>query len=544
MVVSPVLNIYTTEIILPLSECLFSNVPREHAIFSLFIPSILRRIELALVAKELSVTIMKPVGFQNLDLLQRAITHNSAREEEHYQRLEFLGDCILKMFTSVQLMVKELTWPEGYLTKEKSVRVSNTTLETITREIGLDRFIITDPFTGAKWRPLYIRELLAKTEPAAEVSRSTKMLADVTESLIGAAYIDGGLAGALRCTEIFFSKVQWLSLEMSMGQLNKEAIGQPHGTHHFHLEGLERLIGYKFNNSQLLLEAMTHASFSSHDKATAVSYQRMEFLGDAILDFLVVSRLFSYKIELEHPKMHTLRTSLVNSGILGYLCMTYSIDELRHDPIADERSGTIKIEDAKVPRWIWQFMRHTSPDISTAQLVAMERLAEVSTSLDFDLKAGTRYPWSTLAHFAPDKFFSDVIESTIGAILIDSNGSLSACDAFIQKLGLWNLLHRLLEDNVDCLHPKEKIGELAVEKTVRYENRIEADAYFCKVRVGDEQIGDEVKGYSKMDVETKAAVGACEVLEKRKEVLDGRCKDVIDFETADVMIACAIVEQD
>jgi dsRNA-specific ribonuclease len=510
-----VVDAYTTEIILPLNECLFSDLPREYAIFSLFIPSILRRFELALVAKELNLTLLKPVGFQNLDLVQRAITHNSAREEEHYQRLEFLGDCILKMFTSVQLMVDHHTWPEGYLTQEKGIRVSNTTLDAITRRIGLDKFIITDPFTGAKWRPLYVHELLAKTELAPEVSRSSKTLADVIESLIGAAYIEDGLTGALRCTTIFFPKDQWLNLEKAMQHLNSTATEKSSSP--LHLEGLEQLLNYNFKNPQLLLEAMTHASFNSYGTATALSYQRMEFLGDAILDFLVVRRLFTHKTELEHLTMHTLRTAMVNSGILGYLCMTHSIDEVRHDPIMDEGTGTINIEETKVKRWMWQFMRHTSQAISAAQTAAVDRLNEVSNSLATDLKSGTRYPWSTLAHFAPDKFFSDLIESTIGAIFVDSCGSLSACDAFLHDLGLWTLLDRALEDGVDCLHPKEKLGQLAVEKTVEYQNRFEAGVYFCKVKVGNKQMGEEVKGYSRMDVETAAAVQAARILENEDE---------------------------
>lgn len=511
MLNAELVDAYTTEIVEPSSDCFFSDLPRQYAIFSLFVPSILRRFELALVVKELDSTLLRSVGFRNLDLVQRAITHKSACEEENYQRFEFLGDCILKLFTCVQLMVDHQNWPEGYLTKEKSIRVSNTTLNAITRRIGLEKFIITDAFTGAKWRPLYIHEVLKECEPRPEISRSSKVLADVIESLIGAGYIDDGLDGSLRCIKVFFPKDQWLTLGDAMRCLNATATEK--GKSDAHLEELESLVGYHFRSPQLLLEAVTHASFQSYNIGNTVSYQRMEFIGDAILDFLVVRRLFPYHPELRHDEMHTLRTAMVNEYILGYLCLTHAFDEVRHDPIVDETTGAISIEETTVKKCIWQYMRFTGQAISDAQIASIDRLNEVSDSLTRDLKTGDMYPWSTLTHIAPDKFFSDLIESTIGAIFLDSCGSLSACDTFLRDLGLWKLLDRALADRVDCLHPKEKIGQLADRRPVAYgEPRIENGIYFCQIKVDGKQIGEEVSGRSRLDAEVAAAVQACKIL--------------------------------
>lgn len=505
------MDAYTTEIALPIGDCQFSDLPGSVAIFSLFIPSILRRFELALVAKELCSTLLKPVAFRNVDLVQRAITHNSACEEEHYQRLEFFGDCILKLFTSVQLMVDHPNWHEGYLSTEKSIRVSNATLDAITRRIGLDKFIITDSFTGAKWRPIYIHEIL-KREPQTEVSRSSKMLADVIESTIGAAYADDGLAASLRAIKVFFPKDQWLELEDAIRHLNSVAteneISEPR------LEGLEALLGYTFKSPRLLLEALTHASFQSHDLASTISYQRMEFLGDAVLDFLIVRRLFTHNPELRHDEMHTLRTALVNEYILGYLCMTHSVAESRHNPVVDEGTGAITIEETTIRKWIWQYMRFSGEHLSDAQALAMDRLSGFSDSLASDLESSSTYPWATLAHFAPDKFFSDLIEATIGAIFIDSCGSFSACDAYLRNLGLWKILDRILADQVDCLHPKNRLGILADKQKVEYgELRIANGKYFCTVKVGDRQIGEEVSGRSRLAAEIEVAGRACKILE-------------------------------
>ncbi|TID24520.1 P-loop containing nucleoside triphosphate hydrolase protein [Venturia nashicola] len=454
---SDIADAYTTEIMVPTCDCRFSDLPGSVAIFSLFIPSILRRFELAMVAQELNSTLLKSVGIRNLGLVQRAITHNSACEQENYQRLEFLGDCILKLFTSTQLMVDHPNWHEGYLTTEKGRRVSNTTLDAVTRRIGLDKFIISEPFTGAKWRPLYIHEVL-KLEPRPEAHRPSKILADVIESNIGAAYLDDGLDASLRAIKVFFPDDQWLRLEDAARHLNSVATGTKRMEPH--LGGLEELLGYTCKSPRLLLEAMTHPSFQSHDLASTMSYPRMEFIGDAILDFLVVRRLFCHAPELGHDEMHTLRTALVNEYILGYLCMTHSVAESRHNPVVDEASGTITIEESTVGKFLWQYMRFSGEALLDAQVSAMDRLSEFSDQLKMGLQSNV-YPWATLTHFAPDKFFSDIIESTIGAIFIDSCGSFSACDAFLRDLGLWELLDRLVAKQVDCVHPKSKLGELA-----------------------------------------------------------------------------------
>ena len=60
--------------------------------------------------------------------------------------------------------------------------VSNSSLATAAMRVGLDRFIITKPFTGQKWRPLYQGRLVAN-QPEQSREMSTKILADVVEAL-------------------------------------------------------------------------------------------------------------------------------------------------------------------------------------------------------------------------------------------------------------------------------------------------------------------------------------------------------------------------
>lgn len=140
------------------------------------------------------------------------------------------------------------------------------------QDTGLDKFIIKEPFTGRKWRPPYVDELLEAQEPAKR-EMSTKVLADVVEALIGASMVDGDIEKALLCLQIFLPEMNWLPLEERRLTLYNYAPDMKLPTT---LRPLEELIGYTFNKKSLLVEAMTHASYN----VGAQSLERCEFLGD------------------------------------------------------------------------------------------------------------------------------------------------------------------------------------------------------------------------------------------------------------------------
>lgn len=59
-------------------------------------------------------------------------------------------------------------------------------------------------------------------------------------------------------------------------------------------EKLEEKIGYSFKDISLLITAMTHTSFANELRVNKTdSYERLEFLGDAILEYIVSEYLFS-----------------------------------------------------------------------------------------------------------------------------------------------------------------------------------------------------------------------------------------------------------
>ncbi|XP_039993998.1 endoribonuclease Dicer isoform X1 [Xiphias gladius] len=86
-------------------------------------------------------------------------------------------------------------------------------------------------------------------------------------------------------------------------------------------KNFERKINYTFQNKAYLLQAFTHASY--HYNTITDCYQRLEFLGDAILDYLITKHLY------EDPRQHSpgvltdLRSALVNNTIFASLAVKY-----------------------------------------------------------------------------------------------------------------------------------------------------------------------------------------------------------------------------
>ena len=69
----------------------------------------------------------------------------------------------------------------------------------------------------------------------------------------------------------------------------------------------------------LLLEAFTHPSYT--ENTITGSYQRLEFLGDAILDFLVTQHIYNSKKDLAPGELTDLRSALVNNNIFAVIAV-------------------------------------------------------------------------------------------------------------------------------------------------------------------------------------------------------------------------------
>jgi len=128
--------------------------------------------------------------FESAELLEVALTHRSYANEQgiaaNYERLEFLGDAVLDLVTAEWLYRCHPEASEGYLTRQKSYFVSEPVLAGIAEDLalgGLIRLGVGEARSGGEGKP--------------------SLLADALEAVIGALYMDGGLAGCRRFIEGF-----------------------------------------------------------------------------------------------------------------------------------------------------------------------------------------------------------------------------------------------------------------------------------------------------------------------------------------------------
>ncbi len=85
------------------------------------------------------------------------------------------------------------------------------------------------------------------------------------------------------------------------------------------LEKFENIIGYNFKNRELLIQAFTHSSFVNEQKINRKQdYERLEFLGDAVLEMISSEYLFKKYPEKKEGEMSKIRATLVCEGALAY----------------------------------------------------------------------------------------------------------------------------------------------------------------------------------------------------------------------------------
>ena len=123
--------------------------------------------------------------FKDVSLRQKAMTHSSYANEHHgthldcNERLEFLGDSVLGFVTADYLFTHYPELPEGELTKLRAAVVCEGALCEIARELGI---------------PEEIR--LGHGEENGGGRKRPSILADATEAVFAAVYLDGGIGAA------------------------------------------------------------------------------------------------------------------------------------------------------------------------------------------------------------------------------------------------------------------------------------------------------------------------------------------------------------
>ncbi|MDE6891279.1 MAG: ribonuclease III [Lachnospiraceae bacterium] len=198
------------------------------------------------------------------------------------------------------------------------------------------------------------------------------------------------------------------------------------------LKELEKKIGYEFSNRKLLGQAVTHSSFSNEQKINKLkNYERLEFLGDAVLELLSSQFFFETYPDMSEGEMTRLRSSMVCEPALAFCARDLDLGSYILLGKGEEATGGRK----------------------------------------------------------RDSIISDVMEAVIGAIYLD--GGLSEADKFVRKFILSDLENKqLFYDSKTLLQEQvQKEG-----KTLTYELVSESGPDHEKVFVVEAKIDGKTVG--------------------------------------------------
>lgn len=371
--------------------CMLGALPGSMLCSARLLPSILTAYEQMLLVRQFQADVLSDLPIDE-DKLMQALTLPNAVMGYDYQQLEFLGDCILKLIVSCIVFCNDGMAGEGALTRRRMQTISNEHLTMISERLQVAQYVFGSEAVPKNWQ--------AHGTWQRSVKMSDKMSADLIEAILGAAWSSDsnamvGLQTALDCFNKLLLINQRVSLEDFRTRFDNvwlykneevQSLDQSYVTR------MEAILAYKFKHPQLAIEAITHSSISSILKP---SYERLEFLGDAVLEVCVVQlfhRLFPTFDEGEYSHLKSAAASNVS---LGVACLNTALPQLLMD------------DCPAIQKSIAQFR---------AQVKLAKMTAEQEGKQDQPF-------WNNL--ICP-KQLGDIVESVLGAVFVDSGFDLEA----------------------------------------------------------------------------------------------------------------------
>ncbi|TPX72392.1 hypothetical protein SpCBS45565_g00534 [Spizellomyces sp. 'palustris'] len=367
---------------------------------ALHLPILLQHLQHRLLASDL-----KYYGFDDVmsddylhgsvEDLQAALTAPVADPTVNYERLETFGDSFLKIHQSLHLYATYPTCNEGRLTLMRNTLERNTALRACAMKLGLEGYVLGTGLSRREWTP---PEQLGGGGSVHKLSDKT--VADVVEAIIGACLCGGGIrGGAGAVVKLLGSgyETDWgiYSQRLAESRRTRSSRGMEPI-----VRQVEQAIGYQFKDMTLAIEALVHAS-ENRGVAEIGSYQRLEFLGDAVLGFVVTRHLYAISPPLSPAALSEFRSELVNNQFLSWVSWTLGLT--KH----------IQYNDLALESAITHFGHQ------------MERVTSGVSTPRFKTSAfkGPLY-WKELD--AAPKSTGDVYEAILGAVFVDSGFDVEA----------------------------------------------------------------------------------------------------------------------
>lgn len=500
----------TYYVFLPPELCFVHPLPGSLVRSAQRLPSIMRRVESMLLAVQLKDVINYPVPAAKI---LEALTAASCQETFCYERAELLGDAYLKWVVSRFLFLKYPQKHEGQLTRMRQQMVSNMVLYQSALCKGLQSYIQADRFAPSRWAapgvlPVFDEDtketessLFDHERPFSETAPgndrhgdgydddemedgelesdsssyrvlSSKTLADVVEALIGVYYVEGGKNAANHL-------MKWIGIQVEFDPEDIVCATGPCNVpesilRSVNFDTLEGALNIKFNNRGLLIEAITHASRPSSGVSC---YQRLEFVGDAVLDHLITRHLFFTYTDLPPGRLTDLRAAAVNNENFARVAVKHKLHiHLRHGSSALEKQ-------------IRDFVKEVQDELS---------------------KPG--FNSFGLGDCKAPKVLGDIVESIAGAIFLDSGRDTAVVWKVFQPL-----LHPMVTPETLPMHPVRELQERCQQQAegLEYKATRSGNLATVEVFIDGVQIGIAQNPQKKM-AQKLAARNALVVLKERE----------------------------
>jgi len=227
------------------------------------------------------------------------------------------------------------------------------------------------------------------------------------------------------------------------------------------LDELRMTIGHAFNNIELLKQALTHSSYAN-ESGVSGDYERLEFLGDAVLELVVSHMLVDRYPDRQEGELSRMRASAVNKRTLAAIARRLGIGEHIRMSFGEEKTG------------------------------GREK----------------------------DTLLADVFEALVGAIYLDAG--LGAAAAFIERY--FDMLFAGISKNLLFVDYKTRLQEIAqarfqatpIYRTVSTSGPDHQKTFVIEVMLNKKVYG-RGEGRSKKEAEQNAAQQAHEALTVKKE---------------------------
>ncbi|CAL5870932.1 uncharacterized protein PFLUO_LOCUS5174 [Penicillium psychrofluorescens] len=429
-------------------------------------PAIISRLESYLVVLEGC----QKLGLEiSLELALEAFTKDSDSNEEHrdqqihvergmgknYERLELLGDSFLKMATSISLFCQNPEDDEYDYHVNRMCLICNQNLFETATKLQVFKYIRSQSFSRNTWYPPGLQLLRGRSYEKSFKSEShhalaNKTIADVCEALIGAAMLSGGgkhrfdeavkAVGIFVCDETYKSTSweDYRGLYTPPAYQTKPADG-------FEVNIASQIfdkVGYKFKYPRLLRSAFTHPSYPQA-WAKVPCYQRLEFLGDALLELVCIENLFCRFSNKDEQWLTEHKMAMVSNKFLGTLAVRLGFH--RH-------------------------LQHFSNPIQSQ----ITHFAEEAETAESESEGAVDY-WLGIKD--PPKCLPDMVEAYLGSIFVDSGFDYTVIETFFQAhimpyfrdMGIYDTyannhptthLVYQLDKNYRCIDYSIKAGEL------------------------------------------------------------------------------------